>query len=149
MQPTPKPMRTWILIADGSGARILEALGEGSGFHQISGDQVLVDDAPVGFEDRGNVDHGTQGGTPIGPRRNIAKALETLFASQLSAMLAGYLRSNAFDRLIVVAPPAMLTELRKMIGPNVREKIIAEIAEDLTKIPNSEISTHLDDVVAL
>jgi protein required for attachment to host cells len=43
----------------------------------------------------------------------------------------------------------MLSGLRKMIGPNVREKIVAEIEKDLTKIPNSEISTHLDDVFAL
>jgi Protein required for attachment to host cells len=135
----PKPTRTWILIADGSGARILEALGEGSGFHQVSGDEVLGDGAEGGFQD----------GNAVGPQRTIAKALVTLFASQLAAMLAGYLRSNAFDRLIIVAPPAMLAELRKMIGPSVREKIVAEIAKDLTKIPNTEISTHLDDVVVL
>ena len=64
-------------------------------------------------------------------------------------MLAGYVRTNAFDRLIIVAPSAMLSGLRKMIGPNVREKIVAEIEKDLTKIPNSEISTYLDDVIAL
>ncbi len=140
MRPQPKPMRTWILVADGNGARILEALGEGSGFHQVSGGEVLSDGAPSDFKDRGNT---------AASRRNIARALETLFASQLAAMLAGYLRQSAFDRLIIVAPPTMLTELRKMIGPNVREKIIAEIAKDLTKIPNNEISVHLDGVVVL
>jgi protein required for attachment to host cells len=144
-----KPTRTWILIADGSGARILEALGEGSGFRPVSGDGSLRDGAPGSLEDRGETGCGSQRGNAIGSRPNAAGALEVLFASQLAAMLAGYVRTNAFDRLIIVAPSAMLGGLRKMIGPNVREKIVAEIDKDLTKIPNSEISTHLDEVIAL
>jgi protein required for attachment to host cells len=142
-----KPMRTWILIADGSGARILEALGERSGFHPVSGEGSLRDGAPRSLEGRGETGGGSQLGN--GSRPNAAGALEVLFASQLAAMLAGYVRTNAFDRLIIVAPSAMLGGLRKMIGPNVREKIIAEIDKDLTKIPNSEISTYLDDVIPL
>jgi protein required for attachment to host cells len=144
-----KPIRTWILIADGSGARILEALGKGSGFHQISENGTLGNGASGSLEGRGDADPGSPSGNATDARRNVARVLETLFASQLAAMLAGYLRNDAFDRLIIVAPPAMLAELRKMIGSNVREKIVAEIAKDLTKIPNSEISTLLDEVVAL
>jgi protein required for attachment to host cells len=144
-----KPMRTWILIADGSGARILEALGEGSGFHPVSGDGTLRDAAPRSLEGREDAAGGSQRGNAIASRPNVADALEVLFASQLAAMLAGYVRSNAFDRLVIVAPSTMLGGLRKMIGPNVRERIVAEIDKDLTKIPNSEISTHLDDVIAL
>lgn len=144
-----KPTRTWILIADGNGARILEALGEGRGFHQVLGNGTLGHNAPDILEGRGGADRRSQAGNAISSQRNVAGVLETLFASQLSAMLAGFLRNNAFDKLIIVAPPGMLAGLRKMIGPDLREKIVAEIDKDLTKIPNSEISTHLDDVFAL
>jgi protein required for attachment to host cells len=43
----------------------------------------------------------------------------------------------------VVAPPAMLGNLRKMIKPEVRNKIIAEIDKDLTKHSVYEIEKHL------
>jgi protein required for attachment to host cells len=148
-----KPTRTWILIADGGGARILEALGRGHGVHEISGSESRVHNPPsheLGrdspgrvYESVGHAHHAVE------PRRDPHRALETLFASQLAAMLANYAASKSFDRLVLVAPPAMLGDLRKVISPQVREKVIAEIDKDLTKIPNNEISTHIDDVIAL
>jgi release factor family 12 len=137
-----KPTRTWILITDGGGARILEALGDGRDLHEISGSGTPRSNP---LNDLASPPDGAA--RPSTVRAN--KALEALFASQLTALLTNYLRNDAFDRLVIVAPPSMLGELRKMIGPKVREKITAEIDRDLTKIPNSEISRYLDDVVAL
>jgi protein required for attachment to host cells len=75
--------------------------------------------------------------------------LETLFADELAAMLAKYAAANAFDRLVIVPPPAMLGDLRKVMHSEVQAKVVAEIDKDLTKVPNVEISTHIEDVVAL
>jgi protein required for attachment to host cells len=135
-----KPKSTWILIADGKEARILEALGDGRGYHEhtVRGGHRL----PSGVET-------APPHRPIDERPSGTRALEALFARQLGAMLASYLRNNAFDRLVLVAPAAMLGELRKMLSPAVREKIIVEIEKDLTGIPSNEISRYLDDVVAL
>ncbi len=137
----PKPTSTWILVAGSSDARILEALGNGLGYQEraVSGGHR----PPFGSVMDGATPH------PISERTSATKALEALFASQLGAMLAGYARSNLFDRLILIAPPPMLAQLRKMITANVREKIVAEIESDLTDIPFSEISRYLDDVVSL
>lgn len=132
--------RTWILIADDSRARILEALGSGHGFfeHTVSGGWRQ----PAGGETAPPHE-------PVGERPSAVNALEALFASQLSAMLAGHLRNNAFDRLVLIAPARMLGKLRKMISPAVRERVIAEIERDLTEIPTGEISRYLNDVVLL
>jgi protein required for attachment to host cells len=72
-----------------------------------------------------------------------------LFASQLATMLADHSAKDAFDRLVVVAPPAMLGNLRKMINPEVRNKIVAEIDKDLTRIPNNEIASHIENVIGI
>jgi protein required for attachment to host cells len=137
-----KPTSTWILVADNSGARIFETLGSGQGLHEhhTSGT------APDGDTGAAGVGLGHR---LIGPRPRASKALQALFAKQLGAMLSGYLRNEAFDRLVLVAPSAMLDELRKMLSPAVRKKIVVEIERDMTNIPTSELSVHLGDVVSL
>lgn len=148
-----KPSRTWILIADGGGARILEALGRGHGLHMIAGTGQHHDEPPsheLGRDRPGRV-HESIGPThhAIEPRRDPHRALETLFAQQLSKMLSDYEASNNFDRLVIIAPPVMLGDLRKILQPKVRDKIVAEIDKDLTKIPNNEIASHIENVIAL
>jgi len=148
-----KPTRTWILVADGGRARILEALGKGHGLHEVLGSETRTDNppshelgrAPPGrvYESVGHARHAVE------PRQDPHRALETLFAGQLATMLAKYAATNAFDRLVIVAPPAMLGDLRKLMHSEVRAKIVGEIDMDLSKVPNGEISAHIEDVVAL
>jgi protein required for attachment to host cells len=64
-------------------------------------------------------------------------------------MLAGYSAKESFDRLVVVAPAALLASLRKMIKPEVRERIVAEIDKDLTRIPNDEIALHIEQLIGV
>lgn len=125
--------RTWILIADSSGARILEALGNSRAFFEHA----------VGD---GRYPYRSDPAPPHEERPRLTKALDGLFASQLSTMLANRLKSRSFDRLVLVAPTVMLGKLRKMISPAVRETVIAEIEMDLTDVPTSEIAQHLADV---
>lgn len=138
----PKTPSTWILIADGREARILEALGKGGGFQEraVSGSPR----GPFGAVVNGAIPHQVPEA-----RTSATKALEALFASQLGAMLAGYSRSELFDSLVIIAPAPMLAQIRKMLSSDVRAKIVAEIERDLTDIPFSEISRYLDDVIAL
>lgn len=138
---TLKPTSTWILVADNAGARILETLGSGQGLHEHH-------TGGARGEITGTADVGP-GHRLIGQRPRASKALQALFAKQLGAMLSGYLRNEAFDRLILVAPSAMLDELRKILSPAVRKKIVVEIERDLTDIPTSELSVQLGDVVSL
>lgn len=83
----------------------------------------------------------------VKPRSAPNTALEALFASQLATMLADHSAKDAFDRLIIVAPATMLGNLRKMIKPEVQNKIVAEIDEDPAHIPNNEIASHIDNVI--
>jgi len=128
------------LIADGSGARILETLGSGHGFHEQGSSgarQRATEPLAAG-----------SGRRDVGERPRATKALQSLFAKQLGTMLTGYLRDDAFDRLVLVAPGAMLDELRKMISPAVQKKVVIEIERDLTDIPTNELPVYLGDVVS-
>lgn len=62
-------------------------------------------------------------------------------------MLADHSAKEAFDRLIIIAPATMLGNLRKMIKPEVRNKVVAEIDEDPADIPNNEIASHIETVI--
>jgi protein required for attachment to host cells len=119
--------------------------------HLVAGSQSRLDNPPsreLGrdtpgrvYESVGHARHAVE------PRSDPHTALEALFASQLATMLADHSAKEAFDRLVIVAPATMLGNLRRMIKPEVRNKIVAEIDKDLTRIPNNEIASHIDNVI--
>lgn len=146
-----KHTRTWILVADGGRARILERTGKRQGMHLVAGSQALRNSPP--YRDLGR-DTSGRGYEPVRhtrlavkPRSDPRTALEALFASQLATMLADHSAKEAFDRLIIIAPSTMLGNLRKMLKPEVRHKVVAEIDKDPTHIPNNEITEHIDNVI--
>ena len=63
--------------------------------------------------------------------------------------LAHALDRNAFKRLVIVAPPVALGDLRAAISHRVRATVIGELARDLTKIPNGEVAEHLKGLLAV
>jgi protein required for attachment to host cells len=148
-----KPTRTWILVADGGRARILEALGRGRDLHIVGGSDATLDNPPSHqqgrdkpsrvYESVGETRHAVE------PRQDPHRALETIFASQLGAMLANYAENRSFDQLVLIAPPVMLGDLRRFLQPHVRERVVAEIDKDLTKTPSSQILSHIENVIAL
>jgi protein required for attachment to host cells len=54
---------------------------------------------------------------------------------------------KSYDRLVIVATPVTLGDLRAAISDHVRDKIVGEVAQDLTKIPNGEIAEHIKGVL--
>lgn len=149
--PAMEHTRTWILVADGGRARILETTAKRQGVHLISGSGSRRDAQPDREMGRPSPEHlyGSAGLTRFGGgSRSVSNtALEALFASQLATMLADHSAKQAFDRLVIIAPAAMLGNLRKMIKPEVRDKVVAEIDEDPAEIPNSEIASRIENVL--
>ncbi|WP_045835379.1 host attachment protein [Hyphomicrobium sp. 99] len=148
-----KPTRTWILIADGEHARMVEAIGKGHGLHEVPGTETRLDNPPshlLGRAEPGRV-HESVGYTrhAIEPRSDPHESLEVKFAEQLADQLQRYVEVKAFDRLVIVAPPTMLGYLRKCLAADVTSKLIAEVDKDLTKVPNNDVASHLESVVFL
>ena len=54
---------------------------------------------------------------------------------------------HAYDRLVLVAPPTALGDLREALSDPVRSLVRAELDKDLTKIPVAELPSHLGAVL--
>ncbi len=147
-----KAKRTWVLVADGGKARILENLGPGKGVHQVSGleedlllppNRELQSDRPGrGFESAGPTRHAYETSDPH-------RELKRTFAVHLMERLAGLHAKGMFDRLVLVAPPAMLGNLRAEMSSALSSSLAGELARDLTHVPTSDIQAHLDAIISL
>ncbi len=146
-----KSTRTWVLIADGARARILQNEGPGKGLHEVEGCVFHGDHAATHeiMSDREGRSHSS-----VGPGRSAIEAhsdphreLKKKFAHHLADVLASKLREKAYDRLVIVAAPAALGDLRSALSEQVRAKVTGEVAKDLTKTPDADVAGHLKDVL--
>ena len=64
---------------------------------------------------------------------------EDRFAAETADMLKRRALANDFESLIIVAPPTALGEMRKHLHKEVQDRIVGEIAKDLTNHPVPEI----------
>jgi protein required for attachment to host cells len=146
-----KPTKTWVLIADGARARVLQNDGPGHGLHAIEGhvfqgDHSATHDLMSDREGRSFSSHGA-GRSAIESHSDPHRELKKQFAQQLADMLTRGLEQHAYDRLVIVAPPVALGDLRAAISNHVRAKVVGEVAQDLTKTPNGEVAGHLKGVL--
>lgn len=148
-----KATKTWILIADGARARVLENTGPGKGVNEVDGlefsqeplqnKDIMTDKPGRAFS---SVGHGRSG---MEPPTDPADKREADFVANLANVLDKKLQKGAFDRLIIAAAPQALGNLRKALSAQVQDKVHAELAKDLTKIPNDEVHKHFEDVLAV
>jgi protein required for attachment to host cells len=68
---------------------------------------------------------------------------EQRFAADAADMLRKRALQNEFEKLIVVAPPSTLGELRKHYHKEVEKRLSGEVAKDLTGHPVTEIEKIL------
>lgn len=142
-----KQKRIWILIADGGHAKVFETRGQASELVPVEGkvfsaDQpanrdLLTDRPGRSFESQGRARHAKE--HPSDPHRELKRA----FARKLAGLLEVELAAKRFGRLVLVAPPPMLGDLREAMPANVQAKVTAELAHDLVKTPLSELPKHL------
>jgi protein required for attachment to host cells len=64
---------------------------------------------------------------------------EERFAGELSEALYRYVHAGRFDKLVIIAPPRVLGDLRKVFHVEVAERVVAEIPKELTSHPLAEI----------
>ena len=57
-------------------------------------------------------------------------------------------QQGRFDRLFVVAPPAFMGVLREHWPAPLRDRIVAEVTEDLLPLPEKNLQSRLAEIVA-
>ena len=144
---------TWILLADGSGGRILANDGVGHGLSAVVGavfSHVPRRDSDV-YSDRPGRVHDSHGPGRHAAERPTSGAEQdrVSFAREIEAFLAARSNAGDYDRLIVAAPPAFLGHLRAVRSKAVAERVHAEIASDLTRADTAALVEALGKHIAL
>ncbi|URW76383.1 host attachment family protein [Sphingomonas donggukensis] len=68
---------------------------------------------------------------------------EDRFAADTAAMLKKRALDNDFEKLIIIAPPRTLGELRKHYHKEVSDRLLGELSKDLTGHPIADIEKAL------
>lgn len=145
--------KTWVVIADGARARLVSAEGHGKNLyvveqHEFSAkhppNKELQDDKPTRvFDSHGEARHSVEAKTD--PHRELKRDFANSIADELDTSLS----LKKFDQLVVVAPPITLGDLRNALSEAVKASVIAEVAKDLTKVPNSDLPSHIEDLIRM
>lgn len=139
--------RTWILVAESSRAKLYFAESRKSPLVEIEDfihpesrlheRELVTDKQGRHGDDAGKGRHGVE--QKISPRRTEQEAFARTLAQRLEA---GY-NEKAFDRLVLVAPPAFLGLLRDTLSDEVLQHVTEEIDKHLVQQPAHVVREHL------
>ena len=148
-----KPVRTWIVVADGAQARFLINQGPGKGLEAAFNEknkEAGRSTRDLGSDKPGRVyDRFGPGRHTMVPRVDWHQFEKRKFAKEMAAILDAAAEKRKFDRLVLVAPPKTLGTLRTALNKNTTKLVTAELAKDLTQVTVGELPDHLGRVVAV
>ena len=142
---------TWVLIADGAQARVLENCGPGKGLKQVDGFDFSMENLQGRdiVTDKPGRSHTATGRSSMEPRTNPVDQRETEFVKNVAQILDREQQKGSFHRLVIAAAPIALGDIRKAISPNVKKMIVAELDKDLTNLPTAQLDRHFESVFAV
>ena len=148
-----KKVTTWVLVADSSHARVFENTGPGTGLapvpegsmeRQSRPDREIASDRPGrSFDSHGQGRHAMAYGT------DPAEHEKREFARVVAVWIDDAAQSGKFDRLVVVAAPKTLGDLRSMLSPAAQKRLACDLDKDLTASDASEIIDALSNKIVL
>jgi protein required for attachment to host cells len=142
---------TWVLVANGGRARIIEMSRKPGEFRELQylespsihlTSRDLVSDASGrSFHVRGPAGHSK-------PARSDAHDLgEKQFARDLVQRLERAMHAGKFDRLVITADPRTLGTLRKALSADLAARLEHEMNLDLTGLPPRKLEAKLRSVL--
>lgn len=137
---------TWVLVADGEKALFLENVTDAQNPNLVVR-RVEEQDNPPNREQQSDRP-GRMPDPGPGQRSGLAEAdwhrlEEERFAADAAGILYRLAHRGTFDRLVLVAPPRTLGELRRHLHKEVASRVVAEIGKDLTNHPADKLEKVL------
>ncbi len=137
---------TWILIANGAQARVLENTGPGKGLTLVQGLNWEVEPLQAREINADRPGRTLNGG--MEPKTDPVDHREAEFVKGIAAVLERKCQEGAFDRLVISADPISLGTIRKAISPQLKKCVVADLPKDLTNIPTPQLGQHFDGIIA-
>ena len=139
---------TWILVADGTQAVVYGNDGPGRGIYRATKQEFAIElPSKVGdivSDQEGRAANpGGQGHHAIGPRTDPRRHLETEFLRSVASVLEAAALAKKYDRLILVAAPKALGDLRTNLAPHAASLITKELDKDLVQLSERDLEKHL------
>jgi protein required for attachment to host cells len=141
-----KPIKTLYVIADGGRARFVERDDNGAfrtitsfvstELHERSHDLGL--DRPARVKESANTARHA-----VEPRRDLHLAAKENFVKAVAGEIDVEHGRKRFDKLVLVAPPRVLTELKDKLSKAMAELAGDSLQKDLTKVPDHDLAEHL------
>ena len=145
--------RTWIVVANGTTARALENEGVGKGLDPAPAFEMTIESRPtheLGSDRPGRVhDRFGPGRHAMEPKADWHRQEKAEFAKAVAERIGSAARDHVFDRLVLVAPPTVMGDIRAALDHHARDLIIGEVTKDLTRSGLAEIEQHLDNVLVV
>lgn len=141
----------WILVADGARARIFRSNAGGTRISPALPYELVADKRPsrdmISDRPGRTKDRMAHGRHALEPGTDPHVHAQQAFANELADMLDDGRRAQAFDELVIIAPPRMLGYLREFMPDQLRKLIRREVAKDLSKLDPKEAGAVLHEYV--
>lgn len=140
------PHNAYVMVGDGRKALFLRNEGTAIEPH-LKTERVLIDENPRTHEQ--GADRPGRAIASVGNRRSAVGQTdwhdieEKRFARTIAQALEGLARDRDIPGFIIAAPPRTLAELRQSFNSDIKERIIAELDKDFTRVPVEEIKKLL------
>ena len=148
-----KKIETCIVIANGTKARLYFNDGPGHGLKarpdldmarkEQHARDIQSDKPGRSFESQGGARHAIEYASD--PQR----VAERRFLGDIIARLRELEHDSAFDRLVLVASPKVLGDMRRLLPRSLGAKIYVDVNKDLTHLSDHDLVQHLKDVIVL
>lgn len=143
---------TWIVVADGARARIFVNEGVGKGVSELA-DRAFVGSRRLNQEIQADrpgraFDSAGQGRHAMEPKTDPQRHAEREFVRTFVGWLDEEARAARVDRLVLIAAPKTLGDLRELLPRPLAAIVAGEIAKDLTRATPEDIGTQIGGILA-
>lgn len=130
-----------ILVADGRKMLFFRNRGDAA-YPNLEAEEVRLQDNPAHLDqasDRAGQSSSTGTASGTMGENDFHELEEQRFAAKAADLLKRRALAQDYEKLIVVAPPSALGEMRKHYHKEVQSRLVGEIAKDLANHPVPEI----------
>ena len=137
----------WVICLDHQRARLFQAEGQDwrlTALPDANRDAPLPPSRDLGsdrpgrtFESVGGQHHAVE------PHSDLHRLAGARFVAQVAKDLLQATEDQRFDRLILVAPPRAMGELRQALDSRVSSRVVAEVTADLTQQTTAQLQAAL------